>query len=92
MKTLITAILSVLIIVTAHAQQSKTIKLYFPNSKRDSGECSAKVYPVTRSIPKTSAVANATLEQLFAGPTEREKAKGFYSDFSETTKTLLLSV
>ena len=92
MKTLISAILSVLIIVTAHAQQSKTIKLYFPNSKRDSGECSAKVYPVTRSIPKTSAVAKATLEQLFAGPTDAEKAQGFYSDFSETTKTLLLSV
>jgi len=29
---------------------------------------------------------------LFAGPTDAEKAQGFYSDFSETTKTLLLTV
>jgi spore germination protein GerM len=92
MKTVVVALLCFLIFVPAHAQQSLTIKLYFPNSKRDQGDCSAKVYPVTRSVPKTNGVARAALDQLFAGPTEQEKAKGFYSDFSEATKTLLLGV
>jgi spore germination protein GerM len=73
-------------------QQTMTIKLYLPNAKRDSGDCSVKVYPVTRTIPKTDAVARAALEQLFAGPTSLEKADGFYSDFSEATKSFLISV
>lgn len=73
-------------------QQTRQIKLYFPNTKRSSGECRAPVYPVKRTIPKTLAMAKATLEQLFAGPTSEEKAKGFYSDFSDDTKTLLISV
>ena len=72
--------------------QSQNIKVYFPNTKRDNSDCSVKVYPVTRSITKTPAVAKAALEQLFAGPTTEEKAKGFYSDFSEATKSLLISV
>jgi spore germination protein GerM len=74
------------------SQRSMTIKLYFPNTKRDGGDCSVKVYPVTRTIPKTTAVARAALEQLFAGPTSQEKANGFYSDFSEATKSFLISV
>ena len=74
------------------SQQTITVKLYFPNTKRDNGDCPVKVYPVRRMIPKTEAVARAALEQLFAGPTAQEKAKGFYSDFSEATKSFLISV
>ena len=73
-------------------QQTMQIKIYFPNSKRASGDCGARVYPVTRTVPKTKAVAKAALDQLFAGPTSEEQAKGFYSDFSDATKTLLVSV
>ena len=50
------------------------------------------VYPTVRKVAKTGAVAKVALEQLFAGPTSEEKAKGFYSDFSEATKSLLISV
>lgn len=74
------------------SRQSMTIKLYFPNTKYDEVECSVKVHPLTRTIPKTTAVARAALEQLFAGPTSQEKAAGFYSDFSEETKSFLISV
>jgi spore germination protein GerM len=79
-------------IADGQSQQTMTIKLYFPNSKYDEVECGVKVHPVTRTIPKTAAVARAALEQLFAGPTGEEKAKGFYSDFSERTKSFLISV
>ena len=79
--------------INVHAQQqTMQIKLYFPNSKFDKPDCPARVHPTIRTLPKTSAVAKAALEQLFAGPTSEEKAKGFYSDFSEDTKSLLISV
>ena len=68
------------------------IKVYFPNTKRNDADCGVPVYPVRRTIPKTTAVAKAALEQLFAGPTAEEQAKGFYSDFSDAIKSLLISV
>ncbi|MFS8086009.1 MAG: GerMN domain-containing protein [Acidobacteriota bacterium] len=74
------------------SQQTMIIRLYYPNTNRDKGECSVKVHPVTRTIPRTASVARAVLEQLFAGPSSQEKAKGFYSDFSEATKSFLISV
>ena len=74
------------------SQQTMTIKLYFPNTRFDKGDCGVKVFPVTRKIPKAAAVAKAVLEQLFAGPTKLEQSRGFYSDFSEETKSLLISV
>ena len=76
-----------------HAQQqTRKIKLYFPNSKFDKPDCPARVHPTIRTVAKTNTVAKTALEQLFAGPTSEEKANGFYSDFSEETKTLLISV
>ena len=73
-------------------QRTMQVKVYFPNTKRNNADCGVPVYPVRRTIPKTTAVLKAALEQLFAGPTAEEKAKGFYSDFSEDTKSLLISV
>lgn len=92
MKTLLLLLLLFTPAVVLAQEQTTKIRLYFPNSKRDSGACAVPVYPVTRTIPKTSALAKATLEQLFAGPTSEEQAKGFYSDFSDATKNLLISI
>ncbi|HKO95423.1 MAG TPA: GerMN domain-containing protein [Pyrinomonadaceae bacterium] len=94
MKTIFSLLLFSLLVPLASAQSEQTmnIKLYFPNNKLGSSDCVAKVFPVERKIPKTPGVARATLEQLFAGPTEAEKAKGFYSDFSPDTRSFFLSV
>ena len=94
MKTLASLLLLLFAMPVAYGQSQQTmpIKLYFPNTKLNSGDCGAKVFPVTRRIPKTAAVAGAALEQLFAGPTDLEKGKGFYSDFSEATKSFFFSV
>src|SRR6266850_1862079 len=83
MKILVSLLLLLFLVPAAYGQSRQTmlIKLYFPNTKLNSGDCGVKVFPVTRRIPKTAAVARAVLEQLFAGPTSQEKAKGFYSDF-----------
>jgi spore germination protein GerM len=94
MKTLASFLLLLFIVPVAYGQSRQTmlIRLYFPNTKFKSGDCEVKVFPVTRRIPKTAAAARAALEQLFAGPTSQEKAKGFYSDFSEDTKSFFFSV
>ncbi len=94
MKTLTLLILFLFMAPVTYGQSppTMTIKLYYPNTNYDKGDCSVKVHPVNRIIPKTTAVARGTLEQLFAGPTSDEKARGFYSDFSEATKSFLISV
>lgn len=70
-----------------------TIKLYYGNIKRNpNAEPCGLVFPVNRVIPKTSGVARAALEQLFEGPTEKEKAEGYYSWFTPATKSVLKSI
>lgn len=69
------------------------IKLFFANEKPDKSDgCDGKVFPVTREIPKTEGVARAALEELFKGPTEQEKAEGYWSFFHDGTKSILISV
>ncbi len=72
--------------------QTMTVKLYFGNEKLGSDGCDGKAFAVTRRIPKTKAVAKATLEELFKGVTKDEEAKGYWSFFSEETKDLIISV
>ena len=95
MKTFATLLLLLLFVTVAAGQsrQTMTVKVYFSNHKTDSGfdDC-ARVQPLTRTVPKTSAVAKAALEQLFAGPTDHERAQGYFSWFSQETKSALLSV
>lgn len=94
MSTLRLLLLVLFVVPVAYGQSQQTmlIKLYFPNTKFDSGDCVAKVFPVTRRIPKTAGVARASLEQLFGGPNSEENVRGFYSDFSDETKSFFLSV
>jgi spore germination protein GerM len=95
MKTFV-SLLTLLVMLTAslaasQTRQTMTVKVFFSNSKSGFDDC-AKVYPVTRTIPKTQAVARAALEQLLGGPTEKERAEGYFSWFSEETKSALLGV
>jgi spore germination protein GerM len=70
-----------------------TVKVYYGNIKfNPNADPCGLVYPVNRVIPKTSGVAKAALEQLFAGPTRKEQAEGYHSWFSPATKSVLKSV
>lgn len=63
-------------------QQSSTmnIKVYFYNTISDPGLLDCRInYSVNRTIPQTSAVARASLEKLFAGPTAAESTAGYGS-------------
>ncbi len=57
-----------------------TLNIFFNNSKLNNDpnflEC-GRVYPVSRTVPKTKAVATAALHAWLAGPTEKEIADGY---------------
>ena len=95
MKKLILVLLFLAFSIAAFGQnkQNITIKLYFTNTKFDPNmeDCN-KVFPVTRKIPKTKAVAKAALEELFKGVTTKEKEKGYWSLFSKENESFLISV
>lgn len=55
------------------------VKVYFNNSKMNEEFSCNKVVPLNREIPKTQGVARAALEELFKGPTEKEKEQGFFT-------------
>ena len=52
----------------------------------------APLEPVQRVVPKTLAVTQAALQQLFAGPSASERARGLGSTFGLNTAGLLKSV
>ena len=58
------------------SKKKAKITLFFVNENLPEFEttCGA-VEPVTRKIPMTRRIADAALRQLFAGPTDKEKAK-----------------
>lgn len=72
--------------------QKITLRIFFNNSSRNQESDCRKVYPVNRQVTKTTAVAKAALNELFAGPTTAEKAEGYSSFFSSATKNILKSV
>jgi spore germination protein GerM len=95
MKVLTLFLLLLAFSIFAFGQKDETmpVKLYFANEKLDKSDgCAGNVFPVTRRIPKTQAVAKAALEELFKGPTEEEKAIGYSSFFWEGTKSILINV
>ena len=51
-----------------------------------------KVFPTTRTIPKTKAVARAALDELFKGTTEEERKKEFWSFEPDETKDIIKSL
>lgn len=74
-------------------EQAMTLKIYF--GKEEPGQIDqdcGRVFAVTRTVPKTSAVAKAALGELFRGPTPEEFSRGYRSWFSEETRSILRSI
>lgn len=73
--------------------QATTLRVYFNHAQRAGTEADcAIVFERRREVPPTAAVATAALQQLFAGPTEAERATGYRSPFSAATAGLLRRV
>jgi spore germination protein GerM len=66
------------------------LRVYFNHAQRAGtvDDC-AIVFALPRQVPRTEGVAAAALRQLFAGPTEAERAQGYRSPFSAATAGLL---
>ncbi len=72
--------------------ESIVIKAYFNNSKLDPEVSCNKVFPVSRTIINTPAVARAALEELLKGPTEKEKANGFFTSINSGVEIEKLTI
>lgn len=82
----------ILLIVACKASnvptEGNTVQIYF--GKASSSDCS-QVFPVERFIPGTDALLEATLWELFQGPTASERENAYVSMFSEKSANLLIS-
>ncbi|MFA5128478.1 MAG: GerMN domain-containing protein [Patescibacteria group bacterium] len=76
-----------------NAEETMTVKVFFGNSIFDPEvlDCQ-KNFAVERTIPKTEAVARAALEQLLSGPTDAEKAEGYFTSINPGVKIQSLVV
>ena len=74
-------------------EENVDVKVFFPNSKLnpDMEDCKL-VYPVTRTIPKTEAIAKATLEELIKGLTQEDKDDAYFTNMNSNVKILGLSI
>ncbi|MCU0678938.1 MAG: GerMN domain-containing protein [Planctomycetes bacterium] len=61
---------------------SVTVKVYFNNDKLDPEISCTKVFPVDREIAATTAVARAALAAMLLGPTDAEKAEGYFTSIN----------
>src|SRR5829696_5685500 len=72
--------------VSAQKAETMTIKVYFHSTKIDPDwDSCVKVYPVSRTVPKTPAVATAALQEFLKGPTpsEEKEFSGFGPRFDK---------
>ena len=75
------------------AAATTELRVYFNNAQRAGTEADcAIVFALPRQVPKTEGVAAAALRQLFAGPTDGERAAGYRSPFSAATAGLLTRI
>jgi len=74
-------------------EQASTFNIYLSKEEptQVNQDC-GRVFAVTRTAPKTSAVAEAALNELFRGPTPEELRQGYRSWFSEEPRFILRSV
>jgi len=73
-------------------EEFMTVKVFFNNDRMDPEFSCNKVFPVEREILKTQAVARAALTELLKGPTEAEKAQGFFTSINPGVKIQELTI
>ena len=58
-------------------QDWTSFNVYFLSEVLDPEVTCTKVFPVSRTVPYTEAIGQATLQELFKGPTEGEQEGGY---------------
>ncbi|MCK9393602.1 MAG: GerMN domain-containing protein [Candidatus Paceibacterota bacterium] len=67
-------------------------KVYFANDNLDPDVTCEKVFSVERSVVKTEAIAQATLQELLKGVTEKEKNDGYRTTINAGVKINSLKI
>lgn len=68
------------------------VKAYFNNNKMDPEISCNKVFPAEREILKIEAIGSAAINELLKGPTDVEKAQGFFTSLNGGVKLQELSI
>jgi len=68
------------------------VKVFFSNAALGSNEDCTKVFPATRMVEKTQAVARAALSELLKGPTFDETRQGYVTNINPGVVLQWLSV
>jgi len=63
-----------------------TVKAFFNNNKLDSSISCDKVFPVERAVFKNPGFGKIALEELFKGPTDKEKNDGYFTSINSGVK------
>ena len=71
--------------------ETMVVKAYFAKDEVTAEDCSI-VFPVDRTVEKTTDVARVALEELFKGPTEQEKNSGYSTSINPGVKIQKLSI
>jgi hypothetical protein len=71
---------------------TSTFNVYFSNGAKGSNKDCALVFPVQRTVAKTSAVGRAAILALLEGPTLAERRNGFSTNIPEGTQLTSLAI
>jgi len=66
--------------------ETMSVKVYFNNEKMDPEFSCNKVFAVERTIPKTTAIARAAIEELLKGPAAAELLQGYFTSINPGVK------
>jgi hypothetical protein len=73
--------------------ETMTIKVFFNNEQKNpgAGDCNL-VFPVERTILKTTAIARAALEELLKGPNEEDQKAGYFTSINSGVKLQKITI
>ena len=63
-------------------KETSVVKVFFGNSNLDPNVSCKEVFPVVRTVPKTQAVGQAAVNELLQGPTDEERAAGYFTSIN----------
>lgn len=62
------------------------VKVFFNNNRLDPQVSCIKVFPVKRIVKKTQGLGITALQELLKGPTNEEKAAGYYTNINNNVR------
>lgn len=77
---------------TNFSTETMKVKVFFGNSNLDSEYTCVKVFPAERIVPKSTAVARASLEELLLGVSRKESDEGYFTNINSGVKVQSLII